>query len=255
MNNVRIITPHKKIDRQIPARWGELSPEQIIFIAPRLLIPRMNIRQAKDEILAHLLNIKRRHLRRLNISQMNGLHQSIDFLYQEIDLICNPLPELRHRRVRYQGPGDKLKDMKFGQFMYADTFYLKYMKSRNIVDLNMLMATLYYKDRFDPTEIELLASRFAGVSQDKKLAVLLYFTGSRLHINRKFPVLFPQAEEGEVKSKKKSAFGWGGVLVSMVGDSPAEKDRIEQLDLYFALTYLQEQLIKADELKRKYKLK
>jgi len=252
MHRVRIINEYGwTFEQDIPSSWAELSADQVLFIAPRIMSMRPDIANVKDEILAKLLRIRNKHLRRINIGQMNGLHQSVDFIYKEIDLICNPLPRIRRRLISYRGPKEKLKDLRFGQFVIADTYYVRYLRRRQQEDLDMMVASLYRRGkRFDATAVENGARRLSGISQEKKLAILMFYTGCRKYINGRFPLLFPKTESKE-KKKKKGGGSWAGVLVSLVGDNPAEKERVENLDLYFALSYLENQVRQANELREK----
>jgi hypothetical protein len=252
MNTIKIISENHTFYRSIPSSWQELTAKQLLFIAPRLLSPRFNI---KDEIVAFLLQIKKKHLRRLNLSQMNGLHQSIDFLYKEIDLMCNPAPVIRRRWRSYRGPQRKLKDMRFGQFIIADTFYIKYMYTRNERDLDLLIASLYVRKKgFDPGGVEDIARHIKKMRYSRKQAILLFFTGCRKYISRRFPELFPEKDKNE-KTTSRPRSAWGDVLISLVGESPAEKERIEQLDVYFALSYLQEQIRRSKKLRKNHNYK
>jgi len=255
MNKVKIVREYGPvIYRDIPSEWEELTPEQVVFIAPRMLNFRPDIQAMKDEIMAKFMQIRNKDLRRLNIAQMNGLHKALNFLWEKNDLTTNPLPLLKIRFRKYHGPGPRMKDISFGQFMIADTFFLKYMRSRSPEDLNMFVASLYYRKEFDASKVERVAQKLRRAKMDKKLAVVLFFTGCRNYINNRFPLLFPKPAKGESKAKGNKA-SWGDVLISLVGENPAEKDRVEKLDLYFALAFLESQIRRSRELKEKYNLK
>jgi len=248
MNKVRIISQNKKIFRKIPARWDELTPRQLLFIAPRLLSNQPLV-QIKDEILIKLLRISNKHLRRLNLSQVNGLHRALNFLWREITPIENPVPVIRLRMQKYTGPRYKMKDISFGQFIYADTFFLRYMSKKDPGDLDKLVATLYCRGEFKASRVDLTAHRRRRYSVAKKQAILLFFMAGRRHMIDCFPLLFPKKAEAE--QEKKGTFSWGDVLIALVADYPHEKDKVEKLDVYFAFRYLEEQIRKSNELKKK----
>lgn len=252
MHTIRIINEFGwTFERKIPSSWAELSAKQVLFIAPRLMAMRPDIANVKDEILTMLFKMRKKHLRRLNIGQMNGYHKALNFMFEKIELQQNPLPRVRRKLIRYRGPKEKLKDLRFGQFVIADTYYVRYLKHRQQEDLDMLIASLYKsRKKFDASVVEKVARRMAGMSQEKKLAILMFYTGCRKYINGRFPLLFPKTESKE-KKKKSGGGSWASVLVNLVGDSPAEKDRVENLDLYFALSYLESQVKQTNELKEK----
>lgn len=256
MNKVKIIGNNTVIERIIPGSWQELTAGQVLFIAPRLLSHRWDVKRVKDEILAHLMNVKRYHLRRLNLSQMDGLHASINFLYEDIQLLRNPLPVVNVNNVIFVGPKEKLKDISFNQLMIADTYYQKYLKNDRVDDLDRMISALYYRrGKFIESHMDKNRELLSQMPHQNKLAILLFFIGSRAYMMGRFKTLFPKQADDPAResNNNENKFNWGDVLLSLVGENPADKVRIESLDAYFALAYLEDQIKKANKLKSKMK--
>lgn len=189
------------------------------------------------------------------------------FLFQPLQLTKQLLPFFEFKGVKYYGPGDKLEHLAFWEWVKADTYYGNYFDTRKVRWIDELVAVLYRpaRDEFNPLDPEGsgdIREVYADHVKDKrvevvakwplevKLAILLFFQGSREQIIRRRKKIFKPGKGGESKVNAQSV--WLQVLRKM-SKGPLEFDAVAKLPYDTVLFELEQRIDEAEELKSKTK--
>lgn len=190
------IGPHY---RELATTWNELTGRQLLEVARALSTGYQHEPAKRDALLAALFQIPRRDFRQLNPVQRVHLRPLVQFLHAPTDhppLTAQLLPVLRIGGQHYHGPREAFRTLRFDEFIFADTYYLRYLQTGGEHYLNQLVATPYRPERvgYDPTApayagdcrqdfnehlVPARARRLAGLPDHHKHAVLLYYRGCR----------------------------------------------------------------------------
>lgn len=221
-----------RYQRQVSERWNELSRRQLLRVVRELHRPLAAGQDVRLALLQILFRVPRRVLRQLNAVQLLELRPLTDFLADTrryAPLTTQLLPVLRApwRLTRYHGPAERFRNLSFAEFIDADTFFLLYLKKQEAAALDSLLAVLYRPQRADydpaapdytgdirqdynPHLLAARAARLAGLSPATKLAVLLWYTGCRRDLERRYPRVFDGDNE-----ETASTSGWQDVLLNL----------------------------------------
>ena len=223
------IGPHQ---RDLALTWNELTGHQLLDVARVLSTGYEREASKLDALLAALLQIPRRDFRQLNVVQRVNLRHLVKFLHAPTDhppLTAQLLPVLKVGKQRYYGPREAFRSLRFDEFIFADTYYLRYLQTGGEHYLDQLVATLYRPERedFNPLAVTYAgdrredfnehlvparARRLASLPDHYKHAVLLYYRGCRRLLEQRFEYVF-----SEGNTAKASATGWQDVLHELAG--------------------------------------
>ncbi|MCA8830188.1 hypothetical protein [Hymenobacter pini] len=230
MHDVQIGRRHRKMART----WNELTGEQLLQVC-RIYGKDFNLRALLHRaMLGVLLQVPARVLRKINHVQVLELKPFYRFLLepdQGRPLTAQLLPRLPVRSWRQAffaptlyGPADSFRNLSFSEFIFADTYFLRYLQTTEEAALDKLVAVLYRPQRrdYNPLAVSyggdrredfnehLLAARarhVARVPHYVKFAVLLYYRGCRRELERRYARVF----EGDT-NRKAALSGWQAVL-------------------------------------------
>lgn len=223
------IGPHQ---RDLALTWNELTGRQLLDVAKVLLTGYERPPTRLDALLAALLQVPARDFRQLNLVQRIELRPLVRFLHAPTDhlpLTAQLLPVLRIGRRHYHGPREAFRNLRFDEFIFADTYYLRYLQTGGEHYLDQLVATLYRPERagYDPNAVDYAgdrredfnehlvparALRLAGLPDHYKHAVLLYYRGCRRLLEQRYPYVFTTDN-----TAKASTSGWQDVLHELAG--------------------------------------
>ena len=224
--------------RQVATAWNELTCDQLRRVAQ--LHGQAFERPAArlDALLAVLLAVPRRAFARLTLVQRVELRPLVAFLHAptaHAPLTAQLLPCLtlpwRHalRQRRYYGPREAFRNVRFDEFIHADTCYLRYLQTSEARWLDQLVAVLYrpqragYRPRaaayqgdrrtdFNEHLLPARAARLAHLPPADKYAVLLYYRGCRQLLEQRYDYVF----SGDT-NQRAARHGWLEVLHELAG--------------------------------------
>jgi hypothetical protein len=233
MHDVQIGRQH----RRVAQHWNELSGPQLLAVCRIHGQPHDAPGLRRLALLRVLLGVPNRIWRKLTVVQRVELAPLTAFLVEPDKarpLTAQLLPHLPVRnwqRVlawcfgrKLYGPADALRNATFAEFIFADTYYLRYLTTGEAHYLDKLVATLYRPQRADyrPHAADfggdrreafneyLLPARTVWVSrvpQHVKYAVLLYYRGCRQLLEKRYDYVFTQEN-----SSKAAVSDWSEVL-------------------------------------------
>lgn len=226
-----------KYKRLMPEHWHEMSERQLKAIAAaqyemfsdRQLIRRMyNL----NSIVAHTMNSYHVFILLQQLTFMNEFTPVDRFIIKKINNLC--------------APDDKLGNMWFGQFIFADTYFAEYLRTQRQDQLNKFIAALYLPKgkAFDEDMIDRWAAQTAKIRDEIKYAVVINYRLIYEWLSASYPLLFAKQEIPEDKKKeekkndnKKSA-DWVVVFDNIVGDDIVNSDRYARLQVHTVFRFI-----------------
>lgn len=227
------------LTKQVPSTWDELTRKQLLrvlaefYSAPK---PGRGLR------LLHVLSGF--PLPRLGTQPVVVLAQLLPLTHwvdsETHRLTAQLLPTLqipgRHvteRPTTWHGPLGEFRNLLFGEFLFADTFFVLFTLHGKQELLDQFLTVLYRPARrgasperedwtgdvrlpFNEHQLETRTPRVARVPLLEKLAVLTWYRGCRAQLGQEFPEVFVAADE-DTQTSGKQAPDWGRVLRKLSG--------------------------------------
>lgn len=228
MNNIRFEIDGKTITRQTPAQWNQLTLEQLLFVAPRVMLINKSLR-LRRELLYYFLNMKEKHLHEMNRSQENALFDAVDWLFKTPQLTKQLIPEVEVLTVMLRGPEDDMKNITVSQFAFADKFMGMFLKTKDEEFLNLLLGTLWVRkgEKFMKEEIESNAEYIKHLKLDQRLAMLAFFLGCRNKISEGNHEIFKKSTK-----VNRSKSGWLGFFYELAGPKTGTYNDVAAMNFF-----------------------
>jgi hypothetical protein len=217
-----------RVQSNIPERWSEVSPRQLIVIALNYLGET-----SEEKMLAEMCGVRKWIIKRLDTYQRFSLAQELNFL--------TDYKPFSHFIIRKAGvlraPRPRLQDMTFGQFMFADTYYSTWAESQKDVDLDKFIGCLYLPEgsNFKSENIEPLALIAGKAPLVVRCAIAINYRLVKEFLTHAYPLVFQKPKPGE---KRKGGDGWVKVFESVVGDDIVNQDKYSELPVHVVLRWI-----------------
>ena len=228
-------------DIMVPESWRELSASQFVAVCHLYLGDG-----SEESFISAFFSLPLGIIRR-----MDSYHRfKLSELVQWISDFCAPhntflIPELSGHLY---APDPKLKGVCLQQFVMADTFFIRYMSSKDDMDLNRMISCLYLRSNEcffieqAPTrrhwwnkdlkilDIEERSGELSSLNKDLRYAIFLNFILIKNWLSKAFPYLFQESgDTPPVKKHVKPPVNWIKVLDAFVGDKITEYDKFLML--------------------------
>jgi hypothetical protein len=226
-----------KIRRSAPEHWRELTRRQFLAVV-RLFSSEKN---SEIDVLQNIYYINRFIINRLSGFEIFVMFNILDFLNQLSPCSRFLIPNINE----YCSPKPRLEGMSFGQFMYADTYFMDYLDNQEPESLNKFMASLYLKanEEFSEKSIEATAKVMEKQGAIIKEAVLLNYRLIKEFLIEAHPVLFTRSKNAEEVVVKRK-FSWLNVYDGLVGDDIINRDKYAAMPVQEVFRYLSKKLKK-----------
>ena len=227
------------ITKQVPSTWNELRRQQLLPILAELYSkPR---RGRRLRLLQLLSGFPLPLLATQPVVVLAQLLPLTHWLESEAHLLTEQLlPTLRvpgrhvtERATTWHGPLGHFRNLLFGEFIFADTFFVLYCLHGKREYLDQFLTVLYRPARrdasperadwtgdvrlaFNEHQLETRTPRAFRINALEKLAVVTWYRGCRAQLAQEFPDVFVAAEE-DAGSTPKKAPDWGRVLRKLSG--------------------------------------
>lgn len=247
MHSVQITIPRRRwysigaeYRRDLPATWEDVAPARRLPLLRALLSkPGTGGRIAALRL---LLNVPAGAFLGLSDLDVAALLERVSWLD------CSPDPEpilasFEHRGRTYHAPKGHGLNLVALEYPIADEAFGKFLRTGNLEDLRLLIATLYREENPDKDaverrgdlriplrsrwEAEARAGRLSGLSAEVATAGLMYFAGVKLYIHQMYgKALFEQEDEEKPgadsagESNTANPLGWWGVYFNLAQDGP-----------------------------------
>ena len=173
--------------------------------------------------------------------------------------------------LHYFGPSDALANLRFSEYIYAETAHRRYLESGDDRDLHELVATLWRPRRFwlrkksvkwngdprrafNPFLTDRYVRRVATADPVELRMILMWYQACGLLLQKKFPDMYTRvsAEVKKNKSKNRAAAetfeSFMKMVNSLADDDVTRKDAIREAYLYDALETLNDMVRRNKEL-------
>lgn len=237
MKNITVIyrpLPSLALERKlfllVPNHWRELTVDQLIAI----------ISLYKEQIselgfLSKMTGIPAKILSKLSEFERFELLDLFEFISD-----VKPYHQFIIRKIKpgywkssLFAPKEKLKGITFGQFIFADTYFLNYQTSKDETDLNKFIASLYLlkNEKFSETIINERYAQIAKLDWKIREAIALNFQLIHEWLSLAYPLIFQKHEEliskdplPEPVQGKHDPNQWIKVFQNFVGDDILHDD-------------------------------
>jgi hypothetical protein len=219
---VRWLPIIRKVASNVPQNWGDLNQEQLIAIACLYKLAISDIAFLKS-----MSGLKKGILKRLSDFEQYKLMELFEFIGDQKphhEFIIREL-SISHHPVLY-APRPKLKGVTFGQFIFADTYFLNYQQTGDEVDLNKFIASLYL-GKNEKFEERLIQERFEFIGKldhNNRQAIALNYQLIHEWLALAYPLIFQKHEQGEddkirnPEPESRNSSMWIKVFQNFVGD-------------------------------------
>ncbi|WP_299755308.1 hypothetical protein [uncultured Pontibacter sp.] len=276
MRDLQITIPTEKGDislqAQVAEEWDELTRKQLLTVMLIFSVVEDAI-QRKRLLLKTLLHFPDARFDALPAWVLVDLLHLTDFLLEhepQKPLTKQLLPSIRPQLTScwYHGPADLLVNVTFSEFTTAEKYFFRYLKSGNASSLDCFIATLYRPQRwfhslrrrlgnyqgdnrtpFNEHLVVTRAQKLARLNDTEKAAILTWYRGCRLMLERLYPDVF-SVESEESKSNKVSS--WEPVLRGMAGGKFGDVAATGKAQAHQILAEMNEQLEEAKKIKSKH---
>jgi hypothetical protein len=226
------------ITKQVPSTWNEMRRKQLLTILAELYSPERPGRRLR--LLSLVTGFPLPLLGTQPVVVLAQLLPLTHFLESEDHLLTEqvlptltlPGRGLKERATTWTGPRGHLRNLLFGEFMFADTYFVHYIQHNRHEDFDKFLAVLYRPARrnakptdpdwngdlrvpFNEHQLEMRTPRAGLVSHIEKLAVLTWYRGCRALLAQEFPDVFTAAEEDGAAADK--GLDWPRVLRKLSG--------------------------------------
>ena len=226
---VRWLRYSRKLNCQHPDNWSELSAKQLIAA-----VWVMQETITDDELIASMLNIKKRLVKRLSAYQKFCIINLLGFLETHDPYYKFILPAIG----KFSRPQPRLKDETFGTFIFAETYFEKYAATGDKEYLAKFISCYYRTGVFREADIKPNSAIIAGLPADEQEAIILNYYLIRQWFVEQYPNVFEPAMD-QTKKEKSS---WIDVYDAIVGDDIVKEAEYANLPISTVLRYLDKRI-------------
>lgn len=237
----------KTLKRQLAEEWNELTPRQVERIMQILYTPapfhvsmqrcmKVLLRLGWIQFFVFIPEMKKLWIDDKG-NMVTFLRLYTAFIFNGFSLTQNPFPILKCKGKKLYGPLDYCENMTAEEFITADGYFADYNRSKEVADLDKLVATLYrpagqgerhkpksplfcgeIREGFNDKRINSRLRLVAKIPLARKWAVLSFYRSCRDIWESTFDHVFT----GQGKT---GGYGWFEILKAV---NPADFGTIEQ---------------------------
>lgn len=225
----------------IPSSWNKLTKNDLLYFSKLF-----NSKLTKKEIVISLF----RYFSKLSFDEMQNIKPSIytsfelqlDFLFENIKLTKQLLPEIKLNFKKWKGTKEGFSDWTFERFIiFSETYFENYIKTGDNENLDKLIATIYLSknQKFNAENIAKNAKKLHSLSDECKTAILFFYQGNRSMIANYFPKLFVASKNATTNNK---TFSFLDVIETLNNGDVSKNNEIRNINIYDVFTRLQNKL-------------
>lgn len=249
MNNIIIELGKRKAEINIPSHWDEV-PGHLYPSLARIYLRGDEFMKDVDKLaraLAVLMDGSIGIVLDLPEEQQWQLCELVRWVWSDVNLTKNLIPQFDFEGVTYVGPAGDFSNIRFGEFVMAETYFLQYIDSNfedstlpNMKDpilLDKLIAVLYRpvgvgdeyvegnylyrgdaRQKFNSNLIDYQSSRFLELDLAIKDGIYLWYATARERFFSYFKLLFSKRKSSGGGNNTAINWGWYGVFDDLLGE-------------------------------------
>ena len=262
-----------------PTNWNELTKKQYLFVCQNFA----DLIESKDEnnqttefyaskvlLIKHFLKMPLRKFKHVDAEQLACLMPLLDFLDNANQLNRNLVPSFSYMGLKYHGPKTEMETSSIGEFVAADSYFIKAQTDHDDLIMWKLLATLYrprqrfilikkwlgiwdgdLRQSYNQSTVERRAKFFQKRLHYKyKWASLYFYMGFRTNNVTTFTNLFDQPEEEgskDVNVKTGNDYGWAGTLLELSGGKFGNLKQTENINWFTFFVEMSRQMDKSKQ--------
>lgn len=243
-----------------PESWADIKKNYVPVV--KALFLSHTTPEAFHMVPLLLCDIPKDHYLAMTETQAVQLAASFAWLGQYTNLPTAwlvPKIETKHILARtFWGPADKLKNLIFEEFIYAESMLDAYHNKKSEQFLNQFIAILYrpkgfktdrgdIREPFNKHTVEARAKTIETVDMATKHAIVLNYLGCKSIMPTLFKSLF---SANPPTSQSKSSFSWLEVAYRLADHKPSEIKAVKSANLYDVLANLDTKVKDNETLKK-----
>lgn len=260
----------------VPQSWDEVPLNIYPNLAQLYLkeLPRMTVSDKLVRVLYLLAWSAKDGIDRFDLPHLQQAFKLVEWVFNKVEISINILPEFTHNDIRYLGPDPLLGNMRFGEFVMAETYFLQYWEYKRPETLNKLISVLYrpegkgaaheignveycgdLREKFNSNLTEFRAEELKDLDLSIKDGIYLYYLASRWKAFDSYPHIFPKKKNQKIDTPKQKAprYGWLGTFDDLVGEKGRTAETLENEFVHTTLMSLERGQIKFKEIKKNRK--
>ena len=228
---------HRYMRRMVPQSWTEITGRQLIAISE--VVPG----QRSDEVgfLSALTGLNKKIINRLSPFVHYSIYKKLKFLTDSEPcshfFMIKELPG-----TRFIAPAQKLSRMSFGQFIFCESYFSDWMKSKEPEKLYRFVASLYLEkgELFNPDSIELNVNTMKKVNIKILKAIAFNYSMVLRWLQKRYPMVFQEGKKQDDPEHHKmmDTSVWVKLFESLVGEDLIHRDAYADLPVHVVLKYL-----------------
>jgi hypothetical protein len=241
--------------------WSEMTAQQFLPAVRTIYNTAKYQPEARYMLPLICTNIPKEHYKKFNNLQAVQMVAAFDFLLEYKDLpvkwLVPKLEIVRQQKLKdinfilpktvLYGPDDKLKNLIFEEFIYAESMFDAYIKKQDEKFLNQFVAILYrpkarkkhltgdVREAFNKHGVEQRAEIVKMLPAADKQAIMLNYIGCKAIFPNLYGDLFSTTEE---KNEKNTSFGWLDIAYRISDHKPTELETLKGQNLHEVLASL-----------------
>jgi len=264
------------IDKEIefPTTWNELETPELIAIAEVMLSELQEQNTAKSVLLLELLKY-RASLQKIPIEVIQQLDpedlatdgmQLTEFIYSSNGLTKQPYPQLKIKKSRFQtaqkllGLENDFDNMTAGEFENTEIAFLQFQQTPDIKFLATIAAIIFRpdneefitynatNDKYITYDFQKMEKHFLKQPPTILFTVFMWYLGCRSML----PLYFPTLHEGGDSSNKTDLLIFTKCIHSAAGAKNGTRDQVRRTLLKALFFEMEQEAIKAKEIRESY---
>lgn len=265
-----------RIDKEIefPTEWNELDPVELNAVAEVMLSELQEKNIVKSVLLLELLK-HRASLNKISFEVIQRLDPEdlatdgmplIEFIYTSNGLTRQPFPTIRIKKNRFQlqatmhGLENDFDNMTAGEFEYTEIAFLQFQQTPDMKFLATIAAILYRpvkkefiqyiaaKDKYITYDYRKAEQYFTRQTPEILFTIFMWYLGCRSML----PLYFPTLHEGGNEANKNDLLIFTKCIHSAAGPKNGTREQVRRTLLKALFFDMEQEAIKAKELKESY---
>lgn len=261
---------------EVPQNWDEVPLNIYPNLAQLYLkeLPRMTFSDKMVRALYLLAWKAKEGIDRFDLSHLQQAFELIKWVFEKVEINVKILPEFTHKDVIYLAPDPLLGNMRFGEFVMAETYFIQYWEYKNPAILDKLISVLYrpagkgaaheignveycgdLREKFNSNLIDYRSEELKDLDLAIKDGIYLYYLASRWKAFDSYPHIFPKKKHQKIDTHKQKVprYGWLGTFDDLLGEKGRTAETLENEFVHTTLMSLERGQIKFKEIKKNRK--